>query len=279
MGVLRSLGGVGVRGIVTAVGSGNATITATYAGRTAEAPTSVRISTRSKGTVGVIYAAPSDREFRSDASEAITHAIVDLQSWYRQQLGGLTFSLYKTTLEECQVSQPSDFYGRYSWDKVVAGVQHCAPVEEESLDFRWVVHADVVPKCGSDDMGFETLGRGWEGLTILPRSDLDGVVGRPGTMTTYCDGRPVYEPLGRWIGGPKRTVLRTRTKGRNGLCQKPCAALLGQLLYLNMRQPVTPITMGMRVSMTAQNCPSAWLLGDRELNQFQKNRMNTATAP
>ena len=80
-------------------------------------------------------------------------------------------------------------------------------------------------------------------------------------------------------GGPKRAVLRTRTKGRNGLCQKPCAAFLGQLPRLDMRQPVTPITMGMRVSMTAQNCPSASLLGDRELNQFQKNRMNTATAP
>ena len=80
-------------------------------------------------------------------------------------------------------------------------------------------------------------------------------------------------------GGPAKTELRTRTKGRNGLCQKPCAAFLGQLLCLHMRQPVTPITMGMRVSMTAQNCPSASLLGDRELNQFQKNRMNTATAP
>ena len=81
------------------------------------------------------------------------------------------------------------------------------------------------------------------------------------------------------LGGPAKTELRTRTKGRNGLCQKPCAAFLGQLLCLHMRQPVTPITMGMRVSMTAQNCPSASLLGDRELNQFQKNRMNTATAP
>ena len=90
---------------------------------------------------------------------------------------------------------------------------------------------------------------------------------------------PSCQLLTTETGGPKRTVLRTRTKGRNGLCQKPCAALLGQLLCLNMRQPVTPITMGMRVSMTAQNCPSAWLLGDRELNQFQKNRMNTATAP
>ena len=77
-------------------------------------------------------------------------------------------------------------------------------------------------------------------------------------------------------GGPKRTVLRTRTKGRNGLCQKPCAAFLGQLLCLNMRQPVTPITMGMRVPMTTQYGPSGSLLGDSELNQFQKKTMNTA---
>ena len=63
-------------------------------------------------------------------------------------------------------------------------------------------------------------------------------------------------------GGPKRTVLRTRTKGRNGLCQKPCAAFLGQLPRLHMRQPLMPITMGMRVSMTAQNCPSASLLSE-----------------
>ena len=58
-------------GIVTAVGGGNAVITATYEGGRVEAPVSVRISTRSTGTVRVLYAAPSDREFRTGASEVI----------------------------------------------------------------------------------------------------------------------------------------------------------------------------------------------------------------
>ena len=40
---------------------------------------------------------------------------------------GLTFSLYDATPEQCQLSAAADFYGRYSWQKVVDGVQHCAP--------------------------------------------------------------------------------------------------------------------------------------------------------
>ena len=83
-----------------------------------ETPVSVRISTRSTGTVRVIYAAPSDLEFRADASEAIAHAIVDLQSWYRRELGGLTFSLYEATPEECRMSEPADYYGTgNAWPK------------------------------------------------------------------------------------------------------------------------------------------------------------------
>ena len=135
-------------GIITAVGGGNAVITAAYEGRNVEALVSVRISTRSTGTVRVIYAAPSDREFRTDASEAITHAIVDLQSWYRRELGGLTFSLYEATPEECRMSQPADYYGTgHAWDKVVAAVQHCAPVQHHSSDFVWVIYPDVEESC------------------------------------------------------------------------------------------------------------------------------------
>ena len=65
----------------------------------------------------------------------------------------------------------------------------------------WGIYADVVHECGPYDMGFDTLGRGWDGLTILPRHDLDGVASKTGTTTTYCEGGPTYEPLGRWIGG------------------------------------------------------------------------------
>ena len=127
-------------GIVTAVGGGNAVITgATYDGRTVEAPVSVRISTRSTGAVRVIYAVPSDREFQAGVSEFIAHAIVDLQSWYRRELGGLTFSIYETTPEVCRMNQTADYYATgNAWDKVVGGVQHCARVQRNHPDFVWV---------------------------------------------------------------------------------------------------------------------------------------------
>ena len=189
-------------GTVTAVGAGNATIAAAYGKVEAEAPVSVRISERKHGTVRVLYASPSDREFRADYSEAISHAIVDLQSWYRRQLGGLTFSLYQATPEWCQMSEPEDFYAvGHAWNKVLAGVQHCAPVTNGFSDFVWVIYPDVVEDCdeyhrlGED--GHE-LGRGGLGLTMLP--DLEGLT-NPGKKYYFCGEGPYHGSPGRWIGG------------------------------------------------------------------------------
>ena len=121
-------------GTVAAIGAGNATLTASYGKVEAEVQMSVRISERGPGTVRILYASPSDREFRADYSEAISHAIVDLQSWYRRQLGGVTFSLYDATPEWCQMSEPADFYAvGHAWSKVVEGVQHCAPVKQTRI--------------------------------------------------------------------------------------------------------------------------------------------------
>ena len=189
------------QGMVTAVGTGNATITASYGEVEAEVPVSVRISERKYGTVRVLYASPSDREFRSDYSEAISHAIVDLQSWYRRQLGGLTFSLYDATPEWCQMSEPADFYAvGHAWNKVLAAVQHCAPVTSGLSDFVWVIYPEVVEDCdeyhrlGED--GHE-LGRGGLGLTMVP--DLEGLT-NPGEYY-FCGEGPYLGSLGRWIGG------------------------------------------------------------------------------
>ena len=183
-------------GVVTAVGGGNATITAAYEGAKGQTPISVRISTMSTGTVRVLYAVPSDREFRPDYSEAVTHAIVDLQSWYRRELGGLTFSLYQATPEFCQMGEPADYYATgNAWNKVEAGVQHCAPVQHEHPDFVFIIYPDVQESCNEP----HELGAGGPGLTILHRGDLEGVT-NPGPYF-YCDEGPYDGTLGRWIGG------------------------------------------------------------------------------
>ena len=182
-------------GIVTSVGAGNAMITAAYEGRNAEALVSVRISTRSTGTVRVIYAMPSDREFRAYTSEAITHALVELQSWYRRELGGLTFSLYETTPEVCQMRQPADYYATGdAWDKVEAGVQHCAPVRRETSDFTWVIYVDVFEACDEPNELFV----GWVGLTMVGRSNLEGITS-PGEYYGCYEGSS-FETLGHFTG-------------------------------------------------------------------------------
>ena len=132
-------------GAVTAAGGGNATLTVTFGGQSAEVPVSVRISVRTEGTVRVLYVSPSDRQFRADYSEGITHALVDLQSWYRRQAGGLTFSLYDATPEHCRLPEPSDYYARgHAWEKIQEDVQSCAPVEFGRESFIWV----AVRGCG-----------------------------------------------------------------------------------------------------------------------------------
>ena len=186
-----------VDGTVTAVGGGNVRIVATYRGHKAVAQVGVYISVRETGTVRMIYAAPADREFRSDYRDAIRHAIVDLQSWFRQQTGGLTFSLYDATPEQCQLSETADYYDQDTWPKVLVGVQHCAPVQGHTSSFTWVVYADLERVCGARGR----LGAGGPGLTMLPREDLEGLIGNKLGYYGVCGGGPWPGPVTRWIGG------------------------------------------------------------------------------
>ena len=190
-------------GAVTAVAGGIATVTATYEGQSAQLSVSVPVVVQEPGTVRVLYARPADREFRSDYSEAIERAMLGVQSWYRRQLNGLTFSLYNAVPQECHMGQPSDFYSQHTWEKVVDSVQHCAPVTAGTGDFTWVIYADVMDGCGPWELGFEHLGRGAIGLTILSRRDLFGLVDEDADYQR-CSPRhahgPEY-PYGRWEGG------------------------------------------------------------------------------
>ena len=143
--------------------------------------------------VRVLYAAPADRAFRTEYSLAITHAVLDLQAWYRRELGGRTFSLHDPTPERCRLRETADYYVQQGWSKVFDGVQHCAPVEYGASAFAWVVYADVETACDGAGGG---LGAGTLGLTMLPRHDLEGLIGN----SEIC-GEPHPFPVFRWIGG------------------------------------------------------------------------------
>ena len=155
--------------------------------------------------VRVLYVVPADREFRSDYSEAIRRATEHVRWWYQQQLDGLTFSLASPVPEKCRMEQPHDFYVRWAWQRVLDGVQHCAPVGYNSPDFVWAIWADVDTACKPDgskgtwEEGYDQFGRGGAGLFMFGALDLEGVTD-PGEFF-YCDEGPYVSSHGRAAGG------------------------------------------------------------------------------
>lgn len=142
--------------------------------------------------VKVVYAHPSDRPYRADYAAAVSDAVNQVQAWYGTQLGGRSFVQDPGGLVSCALPHDSAYYKTASWDRVQADLQPCAPVAF-GTDVDWVVYADVIDACGDG-----RLGAGNVGLTMLPRADLQGLVGEPqqdscGTVNTM--------PTTRWVGG------------------------------------------------------------------------------
>ena len=89
----------------------------------------------------VLYVVPADREFRDDYSDGISKAIVDVQSWYRRQLDGLTFDIYSVMPEQCHLPRSEDYYSHVL-------VQHCQQLQRTPVvrpRGHEVVRPDVAP--------------------------------------------------------------------------------------------------------------------------------------
>lgn len=141
----------------------------------------------------VIYATPSDVEPNPEYMEAVQTAVHGVRAWYGEQLEGLTFKLRGPVPWHCKLAQPAAYYAAEGgWDRVIADLQHCAPVTYPSRYYLWVIYVDAPSTCDASE-----LGRGGWGVAILPRSDLDGLV----SPETYIDCG--YGPRGKygWEGG------------------------------------------------------------------------------
>lgn len=154
------------------------------------------VSTSATGSVRVLYVVPNDKEFQRGFSEGISKAIVDVQGWYRNQLGGATFDIYSVVPEQCRLPRKEAYYaGADGWQKVLDDIRHCAPVEHGSTEFTWVLYLDVVEKCD----GYLDFGRGGDGVVMLANKDLRGVAGL--SSRPDCNRAPTLNYIGRWYGG------------------------------------------------------------------------------
>ena len=145
-------------------------------------------------SVRVIYAVPCDRPEDPRFAPVINKAVLSVQNWYAGQLDRLTFAIEGPVPQVCALEHKAAHYeGKGGWSRVISDVQHCAPVEHFSDCYTWVIYIDAEYDCS---VGGE-LGMGGDGVTILHRGDLEGLV----SPDTYqlCGLPPRGE--GGWIGG------------------------------------------------------------------------------
>ena len=144
-------------------------------------------------TVRIIYAVPTDREVHAPYPSAIKTAIHHVQRWYAERLDCYTFALEGPIPQVCMLRNASEYYERAGgWDRILADLQECAPVAHGSRHYVWVVYPDVRFDCELSE-----LGAGGDGVTILHRGDLDGLVSPKAYELCGYPPRGAYG----WIGG------------------------------------------------------------------------------
>lgn len=156
---------------------------------------SVAVPLANVNRVHLIYAIPKDRVFNQDWSDSLGAAFVDLQVFYKTQIGGKSFTLHSLTPDVCYLPQDSSYYASDSWGKVLTDVQSCLPVSWAPTRDDWILYADVLHTGGAPG----PLGGAGPGLGILGRQGLEGIGGASCVHDDF--GVLGCWPRTRWTGG------------------------------------------------------------------------------
>ena len=142
--------------------------------------------------VRALYLVPADRAANPEYTAAIEMALLDLQSWYADQLGGFTFALTSPSVDVVSTTHPAAYYStapnpfpdtNYDFFFNVLDEATGLGVQVNDPAYRWAIYIDSDP--GPGQQGGAALGA----LTIIGAPDLRGLIGQE------------PQPVSRWIGG------------------------------------------------------------------------------
>ena len=167
--------------------------------------------------VRVVYLVPSDKAAREDYRGAIGNAVLSLQHFYQQQLGGgRTFSTHAPLVEVHGLNRTSGFYHSLTgtnefYSTVLGDAFAVSGGRFNDPNYRWAYYVDADEACQ------QAVGTA-AGVALMPANDLPGLVGDP--RVPPCGGgsdRPGYY---RWAAGPGHELGHAfrppRPPGRGG---------------------------------------------------------------
>jgi hypothetical protein len=168
--------------------------------------------------VRIVYLVSSDRSEDLEYTDAINHAIRDLQGWYSRQLGGPTFRLGDPVVEVVKSFRPAEwFYGHtnganpddWGFNNTLDEARRLLGAKPSDPAFVWVVYSD----------GPGNKGRALPGVACLPEDDLLGLVGRTRPNRTRPVGLPGWAMSSATLSDcrtrptPKRTPTQSCGRG------------------------------------------------------------------
>lgn len=130
---------------------------------------------------------PNDKVHNANYEQGISDAVLSLQEWFKEKTGGYTFKLNDPIVEVYYGQQSSSWYSEtvngedsefYYWQNVYRELAEDGGIAFPDSNYVWVIYCDT-----------EGAGGGNRGIAILPKEDMEGLVGN------------TNQPISRWIGG------------------------------------------------------------------------------
>lgn len=183
-------------------------------------------------TVRVIYLSPSDVIRKEHYERAIQSALIDVQQWYADQLGGFSFNLEREPVEWYALPHPTAFYGEvpegepslrgdlWFWDAIISDATSLLDGFWNSDDV-WILYVDADPPGSQSPLYMK-------GLAILTANDLRGLTGE-GLVPVDSGDEALFQAFGKrfqpWVGKLAHHVGAafglTRLTGDDGLPPLP----------------------------------------------------------